>query len=221
MMAFWRGRVLGFGFSTMFLTCEEARVVGVGGAVEAAVGGDGGAFDDLGAEDADDWVSLKASTICFMQGVVGVDDVVGEEDAEGLVADELFGHENGVAEAEGLGLADVGDLGELRDGAGDLEQGGLVLGCEGGFEFGGVVEVVFHGGLAAAGDDDDLGAAGGDGLFDAVLDQGLVDEAEHLFGRGLGGGEEAGAHACGGEDGFADFLSGVTCESEGLLGCRI
>ena len=74
-----------------------------------------------------DWVSLKASTICFMQGTGGVDDVVGEEDGEGFVADEFFGHENGVAEAEGLGLAGVGDLGELRDGAGDFEERGFVL----------------------------------------------------------------------------------------------
>ena len=136
----------------------------------------------------------------------GVDDVVGEQDCEGLVADELLGHEDGVAEAEGLGLAGEGDLGELRDGAGDLEERGLVLGGEGGFELGVGVEVVLHCGLAAGGDDDDLGAAGGDSLFDAVLDEGLVDEAEHLLGRGLGGGEETGSHAGGGEDGFADFL---------------
>ncbi len=129
----------------------------------------------------------------------------GEEDAEGFVADDFLGHEDGVAEAEGFGLADVDDLGELGDGLRDLKERGLVLGGEGGFELGGLVEVVFHGGLAAAGDDDDLGAAGGDGLFNAVLDEGLVDETEHLLGRGLGGREEAGAHACGGEDSFADF----------------
>ncbi len=135
----------------------------------------------------------------------GVDDVVGKEDAEGFVADDLFGHEDGVAEAEGFWLADVDDLGELGDGLCDFEEGGFVFGGEGGFELGGLVEVVFHGGLAAAGDDDDLGAAGGYGLFDPVLDEGLVDKAEHFFGGGLGCGEEAGSHACGWEDGFADF----------------
>ena len=66
--------------------------------------------------------------------------------------------------------------------------------------------MVFHGGLAAGGDDDDLGAAGGDSLLNAVLDEGLVDEAKHLLGASLGGGEEACAEAGGGEDGFADFL---------------
>ncbi len=187
---------------------EQARVFGVGGAVEAAVVLDGGAFDDLGAEDAGLGL-VEGFDHLLHAGDGGVDDVVGEEDGEGFVADELFGHEDGVAEAEGFGLAGVGDLGELGDGAGDFEECGFIFGGEGGFELGAAVEVVFHGGLAAAGDDDDLGAAGGYGLFDAVLDEGLVDEAEHLFGGGLGGGEEASAHACGGEDGFADFLSHV------------
>ena len=59
--------------------------------------------------------------------------------------------------------------------------------------------------LAAAGDDDDLGAAGGDGLFDAVLDQGLVDQAEHLLGDGLGGGQKTSAHASGRKDSLANF----------------
>ena len=136
----------------------------------------------------------------------GVDDVVGEEDGEGLVADDLLGHEDGVAEAEGFGLAGVRRRGEFGDGARDLEQRGFILRGEVGFELGADVEVVFHGGFAAAGDDDDLVAAGGDGLFDAVLDERLVDEDEHLFGHGLGGGQEACAESGGGEDCFADFL---------------
>jgi hypothetical protein len=192
---------------------EEAGVVGDGSAVEDAVGGDGGAFDDLGAEDAA--VDLVEGFDHLLHaGDGGVDDVVGEEDGEGLVADKLLGHEDGVTEAEGFGLAGVGDAGEVVDGVDDVEEGLFVLGFEIGFELGAGVEVVFHGGLAAAGDDDDLGAAGGDGLFDSVLDEGLVDEAEHLLGHGLGGREKACAQACGGEDGFADFLGGHV-----FLGC--
>ena len=179
--------------------------MGSGVQSRTAVGGDGGAFDDLGGEDGG-LGFVEGFDHLLHAGDGGVDDVVGEEDGEGLVADDLFGHEDGVAEAEGFGLAGVGDAGEFGDGAGDFEEGGFVFCGEGGFEFGAAVEVVFHGGFAAAGDDDDLVAAGGYGLFDAVLDEGLVDEAEHLFGHGLGGGEEAGAQACGGEDCFADFL---------------
>ena len=48
-----------------------------------------------------------------------------------------------------------------------------------------VVEVVLDGGLAAAGDDDDLGRAGGDRLFDPVLDDGLVDEGSISLGCAL------------------------------------
>jgi len=66
--------------------------------------------------------------------------------------------------------------------------------------------VVFHGGLAAAGDDDDLIAAGSYGFFDAILNERFVDESEHFFGQRLGGGKEASAQSCGGEDCFADFL---------------
>ena len=45
---------------------------------------------------------------------------------------------------------------------------------------------------------------GGDRLLDRVLDDRLVDERQHLLGLRLGGGQEPGAPAGGGEDGFAD-----------------
>ena len=45
----------------------------------------------------------------------------------------------------------------------------------------------------------------GHGFFDAVLNDGLVDEREHFLGLGFGGGQEARAEAGGGENGFADF----------------
>ena len=73
------------------------------------------------------------------------------------------------------------------------------------FEFVADVEMVFDGLLAASGDDEDLVATGGHGLFDAVLNDGLVDQREHFFGLGFGGGQEARAEAGGGEYGFADF----------------
>ena len=73
------------------------------------------------------------------------------------------------------------------------------------FEFVADVEVVFDGLLAAAGDDEDLVAAGGHGLFDAVLNDRLVDDREHFLGLGFGGGQKASAQAGGGENGFANF----------------
>ena len=61
-----------------------------------------------------------------------------------------------------------------------------------------------HGGLAAAGDDDDVGASGGDGFLDAVLNQRLIDQWKHLLRGRLGGGKEAGTHTRGGDDCFAN-----------------
>ena len=67
------------------------------------------------------------------------------------------------------------------------------------------VEVVLDGGLAAAGDDDDVLNAGVDRLLHAVLDDGLVHQGQHLLGLRLGGGQKSGAQPGGGEDGFANF----------------
>ena len=48
-----------------------------------------------------------------MHGRSRDDDVVGQDDRERLVADQVLGHEDRVAEAELLLLADVGELGEV------------------------------------------------------------------------------------------------------------
>ena len=141
-------------------------------------------------------------------GNFGVDDVIGEQDGEGLVADELLGHEDGVSETEGFRLTGVGDLGEPGDGSRDLEEPGFSAGFKRCLELERLVEMIFHGRLSAASHDDDFGAAGGDSFFNAVLDQGLVDECKHLLGRCLRSREEPCSHACGGKDCFADGLGG-------------
>ena len=58
--------------------------------------------------------------------------------------------------------------------------------------------------LAAAGDEDDVVDARGDRFFDAVLDDRLVDERQHLLGLRFGGWKKPGAEAGGREDGLAD-----------------
>jgi hypothetical protein len=65
------------------------------------------------------------------------------------------------------------------------------------------VEVILDRVLAAPRDQDNVLRARGDGLLDAVLDDRLVDQRQHLLGLGLRGRQEAGSKACGGEDGFA------------------
>ncbi len=76
MMAFWEGWVPGAGFSTMVFTARRRGFLGVGSAVEAAVGGDGVAFDDLGAEDAGLGL-VEGFDHLLHAGGGGVDDVVG------------------------------------------------------------------------------------------------------------------------------------------------
>ena len=148
------------------------------------------------------------------QGSFGIDHVVGQDDGEGLVADQFLGAEHGVAEAERLLLAHVADAGERGDAARDGEQLFFAAALEGGVQFEADVEVVFHGALAAAGDDDDVLDAGGDGLFNAVLDDGLVDQSQHLFGDDFGGGQKTRAESAGGEDRLAYLLCHLNCRLE-------
>jgi len=99
-----------------------------------------------------------------------------------------------VSQAERLRLADVDAVDALGNGlAHDFEEFLLAAGLQLGFELVGFVEVVLDGALGAAGDEDELGDAGGHRFFHGVLDEGLVDDGQHFLGARLGGGEEPGA----------------------------
>ncbi len=74
------------------------------------------------------------------------------------------------------------------------------------FQFVGLVEMILDGALGTAGDEDHVGDARRHGFFHRVLDQRLVDDGHHLLGTGLGGRQEARAHASHGKDGFGDFF---------------
>ena len=134
----------------------------------------------------------------------GHDDVVAQEDAEGLIPHERPGAEDGVTEAERLLLSHVGDGGHLRYGLdlGQLVDLAAIL--EVVLELEGRVEVVLDGALVAPGDEDDLVEAGGDRLLHHVLDGGLVHEGQHLLGLGLGGGQKARTEPGRGEDCLAN-----------------
>jgi xanthine dehydrogenase accessory factor len=135
---------------------------------------------------------------------VRVDDVVSQHHGERLIADEIFGLEDRVAQAQGEFLPDVDDFEEIRDLPNQSEQILLAAVLEHSFELEGYVEVVFDGILAPAGDQDDLLDAGGLGFLDDVLNERLVDERKHFFWLRLGGRQETGAEAGRGKDGFAD-----------------
>src|SRR5205085_8582100 len=61
------------------------------------------------------------------------------------------------------------------------------------------------GALSTAGDDQDVGDPGVHGLLHHVLDGGLVDEREHLLGRGLRRGQEPRPEPRGGDDRLPDL----------------
>lgn len=138
------------------------------------------------------------------QRVARVDEVVAEEHREGLLTDVGRGAQHGVAQALGVALAHIVHGGEVA-GLPDLGEPGLVaLAGEGLLQLVVAVEVVLQGTLVASRDHQYVGETGGDRLLDHVLDRGLVDDRQHLLGRGLGGRQEPGAEACRRNDSLGD-----------------
>ena len=135
---------------------------------------------------------------------VADDDVVRQHHRERLVADGFLGHQHRVAQAQLLLLAHVADLDHVADLAHRAQHVDVALLLEQLLQLVGVVEVVLDGALLAAGDDDHVLDAGRDSLFDAVLDDRLVDERQHLLGQRLRRGQEAGAPAGGRKNCFAN-----------------
>ncbi len=135
---------------------------------------------------------------------VRVDDVVAEHHRERLAPHEVLRLQHRVAEAERLLLAHVRDGDHLRDLADLGEEVLLAALLQHRLELEGRVEVILDRVLPAAGDDHDPLDPGVPRLLDDVLDQGPVDERQHLLGLGLGGRQEPGSQAGGGEDGDAN-----------------
>ena len=126
----------------------------------------------------------------------GLEQHVGQQQREGLVADELAGAPHRVAEPERLLLAGEARLAGLRQVALQLGQRvGLAAHLEGVLELELLVEMVLDDALVAAGDEDEVLDPGLARLVDRVLDQRPVDDRQHFLGHGLGGGQEAGAEA--------------------------
>ena len=140
---------------------------------------------------------------------VGDDDVVRQDDREGLVADQVLGHQDRVSEAELLLLADVRHLGQVADRPDLAEHLDVALLLEQVLELVRQVEVVLDRPFLAGGDDDDLLDPGRHGLFHRVLDDRLVDQRQHLLRLRLRRGEEAGTPAGGGEHGLSNAQSNL------------
>ena len=191
--------------------------------IEHAIRRDRFALDHLRRNDRA--ASLVVDLDHLLQaGRIGVDDIVGQDHREGLIAHQFARHQHGMAETLGFLLARIGDMRQPRDGL-DQRQGFFLAALlQRLLQLVADVEVVFHGGLAAAGDDDDFVAAGGNRLFHAVLNDGLVHQRHHLFGERLGGRQKASAQPGGGEDRLTNLFPGHEClvrNEVGPAGCPV
>ena len=122
-----------------------------------------------------------------------------------------------MAEAQRLFLVDVGDVDHVRDFADHLQLAGLTAVLQIVLELEGDVEMVDDGTLVPASHDDDLVDASGDRFLDAVLDDGLVDDRQHLLRLRLGRRQEARAESGGRKDGLANGRHGLLTLLLGLL----
>ena len=131
--------------------------------------------------------------------------VVGQYDGKGLVAHQGLGAQHGMAQAQRAWLAHKQAVHVVgRDAAHQREHLALAGVLQLVLQFVRGIEMVLDRALAAAGDEHHVADAGLVGLLDGVLDQGLVHHRQHLLGRCLGGGQEAGAEPRDGKDGLAD-----------------
>jgi hypothetical protein len=130
------------------------------------------------------------------------DDVVAQQHRERLARNVVLGQGHRRAEPQRLGLADVVDTGQVRDGANLLQLVELAGLLEPVLELERAIEVVLDRPLAAARDDEDVLDPGPHRLFHHVLNGGLVHDREHLLGLGLGRGEEPGSEPGRGDDGL-------------------
>src|SRR5688572_15584114 len=121
------------------------------------------------------------------------DDVVGKDDGERFRTNQLARAKDGVSQPERLLLADVSDIDHVRNIADHLKQIRLLFHLEQLLHFEADVEMILDRALPSASDDNYVFDAGLNRFLDAILNQRLVDQRQHLFGLGFGGGQEAGA----------------------------
>ena len=138
------------------------------------------------------------------RGRVGVDHVVAQHHRERLVADPLAADQHRVAQPPRLVLDRRRQIDAGRQRPQAVEQRRLAAAGKGGVEGRVRAEVVFQHPLAGAADQHDLRQARRDRLFDAVLDDRLVDDGQQLLGQHRRGRQDAGPEARGGEDGLAN-----------------
>ena len=164
-------------------------------------------------QHGDDIAAYPAVRLDHLRQAIGLADhhFVREQDGERLVADDVAGAPDGVAEAERLLLANGDDL--AKAGPRRLERREALAGlAHRRFKLEGHIEIIDQGILAATGDEDHLLDPRLARFVDRILDQRPVDDRDQLLGDALGGRQQARAETGDREDRLADAAAhcGVT-----------
>ncbi|MNT33530.1 hypothetical protein D3C72_1694630 [compost metagenome] len=173
-------------------------------------GGLGHGFD---ADDVAADLGIKVRQL--LQGArLRIDDDVGQDDGEGLVADDVAGAPDGVAQALGLHLAGEAHLaGRGQLGVHGLQKLYLALGQKLGLQLDLVVEIVLDRLFGAAGDEDDVLDPRLARFLDDVGQDGPINDVQQFLRRGLGAGQDAGAQAGHGKNRLAKARGGSRHQS--------
>src|SRR5689334_13066033 len=135
----------------------------------------------------------------------GVDQHVGQEQGERLVADELAGTPDGVTEPQRLLLAGEAGLAGGRQVLLQKHQLGLLAAPLQGFlKLELLVEMILNNAFVPPCDEDEMLAAGFAGLVNRKLDDRTVYNRKHFLGHRLGGGQKPGTETSDGENGLLD-----------------
>ena len=149
---------------------------------------------------------------------VQAQDGIAQGHQERLFAGEVFGAENGIAQAALQSLAGVKEIGLERLEFQFAQQVLLVGLGQRLEEFGIVVEVVFDGRFAAAGDEQDLFDTVRNQLFHDILHDRLARDRQHFLGLRLGGRQQTGPQTRHGNDSALNHhLNIPTGENAGML----
>ena len=129
-----------------------------------------------------------ASTICLRQGI-RLHQIVGEQDREGFVSNQIPGAPDRMPQAQGFLLTRITNLARRREQIGDQsELGGFAAAGEGILKFLTAVEMILDRGFSTSRHEDELLDTGCARFFDSVLNQRLIDHRKHFFGHGFGRG---------------------------------
>ena len=134
-----------------------------------------------------------------------VNHVIGEQHGEWFVAYQFARRQHCMSQSQRFFLTHVRDVNHVRNLPHHFEKVFLSLLLQNAFQFVAVVEMVFNRSLAAAGDHDYLVAAGGQRLFDAILNDGFIHQREHFLGLSLGSGKKSRAQSRCWKHRLADF----------------